>query len=333
MRSPSPSGSDSSSAPARSARKDCASHESAGDEPLIFALELRLALVIDYAGDVPAARPAIEAANAHALAVKEAASPLVGYDAPAFAIGYLGVVAWREGRLDDAIRWVEQGIERARAHGATEVLGWLLTFAADVWLARGDFSRAARTARESVEIAERIESPLSRDFAAGTMARVLAQEGDLDAAVALARQAVEGVARTARYTLPDAMSALASLYCTRGERDGAHRLAVDALHLAETEGFRAGQLAAELALARIQLSTGDPAVSEDAATWLARAEQTMHATGFRVRLPELFELRAELAQHRGDAPGREQALRDALRLYREMGATGHAERLGRELGG
>jgi tetratricopeptide (TPR) repeat protein len=304
----------------------------AGDEPLLFALELRLALVADYAGDLAAARPAIEAANAHELAVKEAASPLVGYDAPVFAIGYLGVVAGRAGRLEEAIGWLDQAIQQARARGATEVLGWLLSFETDVWLARGDLSRAARTARESVDIAERIESPISRDVAADVLSRVLAQEGDLEAAVALAQQAIEGLGRTARHILPEAMSTLAGLRCWRGERGEARRLALEALRLAQTEGFRAGQLAAELALARIQLSDADPAVYEDAATWLARAEQTLHASGYRVRLPELLELRAELAQHRGDTPGREQALREALRLYREMGATGHAERLGRELG-
>jgi len=303
----------------------------AGDEPLLFALELRLALVADYAGDLAAARPAIEAANAHELAVKEAASPLVGYDAPVFAIGYLGVVAWREGRLEEAIRWLEQGIEQARARGATEVLGWLLSFAAGAWLARGDLSRAARTARESVEIAERIESPLSRDVAVDMLSRVRAQEGDIEAAVVLAQQAVEGVARTIRHSLPDVMSMLAGLRCARGEHDEARRLALEALRLAETEGFRGGQLAAEMALARIQLSDADPAVREAAAAWLERAEQTLRASGYCVRLPEWFELRAELAQHRGDVPGREQALREALRLCREMGATGHAERLGREL--
>jgi hypothetical protein len=46
----------------------------------------------------------------------------------------------------------------------------------------------------------------------------------------------------------------------------------------------------------------------------------------------LFELRAELAQQLGDAAGSEQALRDALRLYKEMGADRHAERLEREIG-
>ena len=301
---------------------------SAGDEPLVFALELRLALVIDYTGDAPAARRALDAAHAHPLAVMEAASPLVGYDAPAFASGYRGAVAHREGRLDEALRSLEWGIERARTRGATEVVGWLLGLASDVWLERGDFSRASRSASESLEIAERIESPLSRALAAGAVARVRAQEGALDAAVALAEQCVEGSWRTSRSNVPVAMSMLAGFRLQRGERDEALRLAGEALRIAEAGGFRHGQLAAELASTRVAL---DAAQADDAASWLARAEESLRASGQRVQLPELLELRAELARQRGDAPSRASTLREALALYQEMGAAGHAERVEREL--
>ncbi len=44
-----------------------------------------------------------------------------------------------------------------------------------------------------------------------------------------------------------------------------------------------------------------------------------------------LERRGRLAAALGDAPGAERALRDALDLYRMIGATGHAERLGREI--
>ncbi len=41
--------------------------------------------------------------------------------------------------------------------------------------------------------------------------------------------------------------------------------------------------------------------------------------------------RAKLTALLGDDAGRERELREAQRLYTEMGATGHAERVGREL--
>ena len=48
-------------------------------------------------------------------------------------------------------------------------------------------------------------------------------------------------------------------------------------------------------------------------------------------LPRIVELRGRLAAALGDAPGSERALREALDPYREIGATGHAERLARAI--
>jgi predicted ATPase len=301
--------------------------QAAGDEPLAFAIELRLANVISLT-DARAARRAIEAAHARPIAVKDAASPLLGFDAASYATGALGYLASHEGRFEEAVRHLEQAIEGARARGATEVLGWLLSYEAGIWLARGDLSRAARMARESMEIAERIESPFSRGLAVMVLSLVFAQEGDLDAAVALAEQWIQDRARTARIALPLAMSVLSGFRCARGERDEGRRLALEALHLVETEGLH-GQLEAELALARVALLDAQP---DEASAWLARAEQTLDATGYLGRLPELLELRAGLAQLQGDAPGRERALREAQRLHKEMGSSFQVERIAQELG-
>jgi hypothetical protein len=47
----------------------------------------------------------------------------------------------------------------------------------------------------------------------------------------------------------------------------------------------------------------------------------------------VHEARAELERACGDAPAAERELREAQRLHAAMGATGHAERIARELGG
>jgi hypothetical protein len=52
----------------------------------------------------------------------------------------------------------------------------------------------------------------------------------------------------------------------------------------------------------------------------------------RVHLPPLLEVRAALAERRGNPQEARRTLREAHRLYAEMGATGHANRLARELG-
>jgi hypothetical protein len=56
-------------------------------------------------------------------------------------------------------------------------------------------------------------------------------------------------------------------------------------------------------------------------------------SGTRAWVPFLHETRAELERACGDTAAATSELREAQRLYAEMGATGHAERLARDLGG
>ena len=54
--------------------------------------------------------------------------------------------------------------------------------------------------------------------------------------------------------------------------------------------------------------------------------------GARVYRPQVCEQRAELARLRGDEAAGTRELREAHRLITEIGATGHAERIAKELG-
>jgi hypothetical protein len=65
---------------------------------------------------------------------------------------------------------------------------------------------------------------------------------------------------------------------------------------------------------------------------LDAAEALVAETGARVLSPQITERRGELAGLRGESAERERFLRQAHRLYTEVGAAGHAERLARELG-
>jgi len=64
---------------------------------------------------------------------------------------------------------------------------------------------------------------------------------------------------------------------------------------------------------------------------LRRAEELVALIEGRSLSPRILELRGRLAVALGDAPGAGQMLRQSLDLYREIGATGHAERLAREI--
>ena len=64
---------------------------------------------------------------------------------------------------------------------------------------------------------------------------------------------------------------------------------------------------------------------------LERAERLVESIEGRAPSPRILEMRGRLAAALGDAPASGRALRQALDLYRAIGATGHAERLAREI--
>ena len=84
-----------------------------------------------------------------------------------------------------------------------------------------------------------------------------------------------------------------------------------------------------LALSRAHLEAPD---ADGIDSLLDAADVLIERTHTHAMTPRIVEARAELAALRGD-PDRQRAyLGEAHRLYTEMGATGHAERLAKELG-
>jgi hypothetical protein len=64
---------------------------------------------------------------------------------------------------------------------------------------------------------------------------------------------------------------------------------------------------------------------------LERAEHLVTSIDGSALWPRILELRGRLGAVVGDSPLSDRTLREALDLYRAIGATGHAERLAREL--
>jgi hypothetical protein len=81
--------------------------------------------------------------------------------------------------------------------------------------------------------------------------------------------------------------------------------------------------------AAIAAECDDPALR--AAMLFERADELVESIGARSLSPRILELRGRLATALGDAPAAGQALRQALDLYRAIGATGHAQRLVEEM--
>jgi hypothetical protein len=90
---------------------------------------------------------------------------------------------------------------------------------------------------------------------------------------------------------------------------------------------------AQLALAAALLATDCVVPRAEIESALERAEHLVASIEGSALSPRILELRGRLAAAVGDAPSSDRTLREALDLdlYRAIGATGHAERLAREL--
>ncbi len=124
---------------------------------------------------------------------------------------------------------------------------------------------------------------------------------------------------------------LAEAHLGAGDAEAARSYALEVI---ESGGRGQGmnrwpELAARVVLARARLRLEGPvAAVEDE---LLRAEALGREIGNRSVAAQVEEARAELAAATSNDAGRTEHLREAERIYTEFGATGHAERVAREL--
>jgi hypothetical protein len=86
-----------------------------------------------------------------------------------------------------------------------------------------------------------------------------------------------------------------------------------------------------VSLARVLLGSAGTAARKQIEAALARALQLTRETGAKAYQPLVHIELGELARQSGEDEDRQRELREAHRLFTEIGATGHAERLAPEL--
>jgi hypothetical protein len=125
---------------------------------------------------------------------------------------------------------------------------------------------------------------------------------------------------------------------TRGEAQlglgdplAAKSLLREAVQLTERRGELTNGATANVVLARVILATDGLTAREEVEAALARARTLTDQVGTRAIVPTIHVELAELARQLGAASAQERELREAHRLFTEIGATGHAERLAAEL--
>ena len=127
------------------------------------------------------------------------------------------------------------------------------------------------------------------------------------------------------------MATLAEAHVALGEPVEALVAARVAIDLAGTGGNRYPEALAQIILASALLLTEEVVPRAEIESALDRAEELVESIAARSLSPRIFEMRGRLANALADTPASGRALREALDLYRAIGARGHAERLAREL--
>ena len=108
--------------------------------------------------------------------------------------------------------------------------------------------------------------------------------------------------------------------------------AQEAIQTSHQRGTRGYECYAHLVRARVLLKARGAAARADIEAALAKCLSLVEDTGTRCYEPCVHEERARLAHLLDDVTRHEHELREAHRLYTEIGAAGHAERLATELG-
>jgi tetratricopeptide (TPR) repeat protein len=221
----------------------------------------------------------------------------------------------------------------AAEQGATETVGWGHMFSVNQAFLCGDLDRAMIHAQQTVEIAERIGDAFSRAWSWIWVGRARGMNGDWEQAIeAIERaQAISSERRTAADSQGWALAGLAEAHLGLGDIDRATCLAGEAIALLRTREQTAGQIVANVVLARVLLAAHDLGARDEIESALTRAQQLVGDTGAHAYEPTIHVELAELAHQNSDDAERERELREAHRLFTQIGATGHAERLASEL--
>ena len=192
---------------------------------------------------------------------------------------------------------------------------------------RGDAATAARHARAAIDAAERLGVLSFRAGSRGGLGAALLLGGDPHGALAALEDAeriaaLETLAPSQRLTL---LARTAEAHAAVGRIESALRLSEEAVG---STGLMRRLPAADAFLARARVLLALPDTSEaEIARMLAAAADVVRHCAAGVYEPAIHEERARLARRAGRLEEAEQERQHALRLYGEIGASGHIARL------
>jgi tetratricopeptide (TPR) repeat protein len=234
------------------------------------------------------------------------------------------------GRLDESFASINQAFDQWAEGAEPELLATLHWYATQIAFWRGDADGARTHARACIEITERAHLPgLFRAISRHLLGMAHILDDDCERAIARFQEHLRLAEETGavRYREAEVLALLAAAYLGAGDHAAARTAAERALVVARRQGTRLYECDAHLAIARVMLTAEGTcseeairATLEDALALAKETEAKTYEPFVRVEL-------AELARVTGDDAGRERELREAYRLFIEIGAPLRADAL------
>ncbi|MCH7709038.1 MAG: AAA family ATPase [Myxococcales bacterium] len=314
----------------RYAKEAAEAADRTSDRGLQSAVGITLIVAHDRAGDLREALASAEQTIERSRKEPGLGVEVFGLSPYIFALWFRGRLLTDIGRHEEAKSSLDLAEALSRQHGEAENLAWTLGQGYGA-LARntGDYQAAVKRAREAVEIAEKIGSHFSQALAYEALSEALNLDGECSGAAAAAERSLL-IARDTRTGLMDEAAqlvALANAHVGLGDTDRGCELAEEAVEVARRRSTRVYEARALLTLARGLTEEGRAEFQARAEEALKRALSLIDETGNEALRPFVHLEQGRLARRTGEEAGHQRELREAHRLFAEMGATGHAERL------
>ncbi len=255
---------------------------------------------------------------------------LVGLSPYTYILGLRGALHALCGRFDRASLDLERALARATEAGDSESLACVHGFASEHARCTGESLDAVAHARRMLDAAGRTGIPLLLVESYLSLGCALVLTTQWDDAVEALEQGLE-IANSRGVMLGPkrrVLVALAEAYLGRGEEERARHL-TEQLLAPPASGTLLVEIRARLVLARALLRLEGGKARDAIRTAIAHARLRVEQSGAQSLLPEIHRVLSEVAECDGDHGTRMRELREAHRLYGEMAALGHANRIAR----
>jgi adenylate cyclase len=226
------------------------------------------------------------------------------------------------GRWPEAVAWFQREIRRAREDQKLELLSWACMEYGSWCSVLGDAQVAFDHMRQGAEIAEKLGDPAMRAYAYEVLGCAYRRAGSHPEAVsALERaRAIVQESHTGLEYEPRIVSALAEAYADSGDPSRALRAAEEAVTLVRQRGVRSHEPGVQLVLGHVLLRARGLESRDAIEAALGDALRSSREVGMKMLEPFIYLERAELARLGDDETTRERELREAHRLFTEIGA-------------